>query len=263
MTIQAYRLPLALMVLCINGVVQGFLQSSIFNGVADFKMSWRDTEHNHKTIMNVLGLAYLAASDQFIMMSMAQVLTIPAIRPTFEREVGNRMYSPGAFYMALTFSGLTVFFLYPLFTALISFWSFGFTDPTWMDFWNWTLPMALMAWVGSIWGFSFGSFFSNEMIALQWNLVCIILFNLGAGQQRSIGSSTNYFASFISKVSPIRYGTEMLMSRLMEGNMAKGGVMASLGYTNGEEYNRWALVCLCLFFFVVGWINLMRTNSRD
>jgi len=165
--------------------------------------------------------------------------------------------------MALTFSGLSVFFLYPLFTSLISFWFFGFTNPTWMDFWNWTLPMALMAWAGSTWGYSFGSFFSNEMIALQWNLVFIILFNLGAGQQRSISSSTNYFASFISKVSPIRYGTEMLMSRLMEGNMAKGGVMASFGYTNGEEYNRWAIVFFCVFFFIVGWINLMRTNSRD
>lgn len=71
MTVQAYRLPLALMILCINGIIQGFLQSAMFQGVADIKMSWKDTQHNQKAVMNVLGLAFLAASDQFIMMSMA------------------------------------------------------------------------------------------------------------------------------------------------------------------------------------------------
>ena len=144
-------------------------------------MSWRDTALNDKTIKNLLGLAFSASSDQFTMMSMAQVLCIPNSRPMFDREVGNRMYSPGAYYIAQTFSGITIFCLYPLVTALISFWSFGFTNPTWMDCWNWTLPMALMAWVGSIWGFSFGTFFSHEMLALQWNSVFIIMFNLGAG----------------------------------------------------------------------------------
>ena len=163
----------------------------------------------------------------------------------------------------MTFAGLSVFFLYPIFTALISYWHFGFKDACWMGMWDWTLPLALMAWVGSLWGYSFGSFFSSEMIALQFNLVFIILFNLGAGQSKNIGSNSNYFAKFVMTVSPIRYGTEMLMMRLMEGNPAKAGVLHSLGFDNGEESCRWTLLVICLTLFAVGWINLMRTNSRD
>ncbi len=81
----------------------------------------------------------------------------------------------------MTFAGLSVFFLYPCFTSLISYWTFGFKDACWMGMWDWTLPLALMAWVGSLWGYSFGSFFSSEMTALQINLVFIMMFNLGGG----------------------------------------------------------------------------------
>lgn len=76
----------------------------------------------------MLGLAFLAACDQFIMMSMAQVLQIPVARPIFEREITNRTYSASALYIAAQLSGLIVFFLYPLFTALISYWYLGFED---------------------------------------------------------------------------------------------------------------------------------------
>ena len=48
----------------------------------------------------MLGLGFLGASDQFIMMSMAEILKTPLIRPTIERELGNRMYTPSASYLA-------------------------------------------------------------------------------------------------------------------------------------------------------------------
>jgi len=73
----------------------------------------------------MLGLAFQAASDQFIMMSMAQVLQIPIARPIFEREVGNRMYTPSAYYLAHVGAGLIIFVTYPLVTGLISYWNFG------------------------------------------------------------------------------------------------------------------------------------------
>lgn len=71
---QVARLPLALLVLTIQGVVQGLLQSEMFNGVAGVEFSMFDRSDNEKKTMNMLGLAFMAASDQFTMMSMAQVL---------------------------------------------------------------------------------------------------------------------------------------------------------------------------------------------
>jgi len=40
---------------------------------------------------------------------------------------------------------------------------------------------------------------------------------MGAGHTRNIGNGANYFAWFISTISPIRYGTEILMTRIVKG----------------------------------------------
>ena len=76
------------------------------------------------------------------------------------------MYSVSAYYLAFTLSGLMVFILYPTFTALISYWSFGFENADWSGCFNWMFALGLTAFVGVFWGFSFGSFFRSEMIAL-------------------------------------------------------------------------------------------------
>lgn len=188
----------------------------MFHDVAASQFSYKDADLNRKSMMNMLGLAFLAASDQFIMLSMAQVLAIPLARPIFEREVGNRMYSVSAYYFAHILGGFMIFMLYPTFTALISYWSFGFVEADWYGCFDWMYALALQASVGVFWGFSFGTFFRSEMICLQFNLVFIMMFNLGAGHTRNLGSNTNYFAKFISLVSPIRYGTELLMTRIMK-----------------------------------------------
>jgi len=182
----------------------------------------------------MLGLAFLASSDQFIMMSMAQVLQIPIARPIFEREVGNRMYSVSAYYLATTAAGFLIFFLYPCSTAMISYWSLGFENPTWWGMLDWMGALALPAFVGSLWGFSFGTFFRNEMSCLQINLLFIMIFNLGAGHTTNIGNDATYFAQFISTISPVRYGTEMLMTRIVKGKPGEEYILRMLGFTNGN-----------------------------
>ena len=119
--VQVYRLPLALMIMAIQGVIQGLMQGDLFREVASQEFVWRDNRHNQKVITNMLGLAFMAASDQFVMMSMAQLLQIPIARPIFQRELGNRMYSASAYYLAHTVAGVVIFMTYPFFTALISY----------------------------------------------------------------------------------------------------------------------------------------------
>ena len=96
----ALREPLALIALVGMGFFQGFIQASIFAGVAGEKFSLRDAQHDATIAINMLGLAFLIGSDQFITMSFAQVLQIPMQRPIFMREVANRMYTTTAFYLA-------------------------------------------------------------------------------------------------------------------------------------------------------------------
>ena len=169
----------------------------------------------------MFGLAFLAAGDQFIMMSMAQVLTIPLARPIFESEVANRMYSPSAYYLANTIAGLMVFFLYPMFTAVISYWSFGLDNPSLSGMLDWMAVLALPAFLGSLWGFTFGTFFRSEMNALNWNLMMICIFNMGGGFSASLGAGVGIFPWLLGTISPIRYGTEMLLRRILSGKVGQ------------------------------------------
>ena len=49
--------------LVVQGVIQGCLQASLFSDVVNQKLSWRDKQVNVKATMNMLGLAFQAASD--------------------------------------------------------------------------------------------------------------------------------------------------------------------------------------------------------
>ena len=147
--------------------MQGCLQASFFGGVVEAPFSFRDQMMNQKSTLNMLGLAFSAASDQFIMMSMAQVLQIPISRPIFLREINSRLYSTSAYFIGQTLAGMMLFFLYPMFTAAISYWFFGFADGGDLaGMFDWMVALAFPALVGSLWGFSFGTFFKSEMIAL-------------------------------------------------------------------------------------------------
>lgn len=231
----------------------------MFHGVVGVEFTMFDRNLNEKKTFNMLGLAFMAASDQFTMMSMAQVLQIPIARPIFEREVANRTYSASAYYLASSLASLLIFFLYPCFTALISYWYLGFEDMSWTGLFRWMVPLAMPAFAGSLWGFTFGTFFTNTANCLQWNMVFIMLFNLGAGHTTNLGTA-NYFAKFISTVSPVRYGTELLMKQIVKGKAGEPYILALLGFTKSDTECYLTLLAIFTLLFGIGWFNLLRTN---
>lgn len=97
------------------------------------------------------------------------------------------MYSPVAYYMALSLSFLVIYAAYPIATACISYWFFGFKDADFVGMLDWAYALSCQSILGSVWGFSLGSFFSCEMSALQANIVFVMLFNLGAGHSANLG----------------------------------------------------------------------------
>ena len=211
----------------------------------------------------MLGLAFQAASDQFIMMSMAQVLVIPMTRPIFEPEVANRMYSISAYYLAQVVAGFAVFFLYPMFTTVISYWWLGLENQDWNGMFDWMGVLCVPAFLGALWGFTLGTFFRDNMKALSFNFVFLNIFNMGAGASVNISSGVGWVPWLISYISPIRYGTEMLISRVLQNKPYAKPVMISLGYTLGDEKCLMAAAIISVILFFTGWLNLIRTNQRD
>lgn len=102
-----------------------------------------------------------------------------------------------------------------MFTALISYWWFGLNDPNWYGMLDWMAVLSIPAFLGSLWGFTFGTFFRSEMNALQFNFLFICIFNLGAGSYINVGKGVRFIPWLVSVTSPIRYGTEMLLTRIL------------------------------------------------
>ena len=165
--------------------------------------------------------------------------------------------------LAQAAASVMVFCIYPCFTALISFWFFGFEHPDVYGLLDWIFCLALPAFAGSLWGFSFGTFFKSEATALQANIIFILMFNLGAGHTTNLGKGANYFATFIATISPVRYGAEMLMYRILKGSTAEQFVLHNLGYTSGNQTCILALLLFSVLCFLVGWLNLIRANRFD
>lgn len=227
---------------------------------AEFSMT--DRRLNQKLTLNMLGLAFMAASDQFTMMSMAQVLQIPMARPIFEREIASRVYSSTALYFSAVIVGLLGLILYPCFTALISYWYLGFENPSWTGLLEWLIPLAMPAMVGSLWGFNFGTFFTNSTNCLQWNVCFLMLFSLAAGHTANLGAA-NLFTRVIASISPVRYGTELLMKKILKGKAGEPYLLKMLGFEKSETECYLALLATGLLLFFVGWFNIVRKNRHD
>ena len=87
--------------------------------------------------MNWLGAINYAAVDQFISMSMAQVCNIPVLRPIYNKERANNMYSTTAYFLAIWISMTLCFIFYPLITSAFSFTYLGIKDDSWDNFLMW------------------------------------------------------------------------------------------------------------------------------
>ena len=91
----------------------------------------------------------------------------------------------------------------------------------------------------------------------------IFIFNMGGGCSVNVGKEANIVPMLISSVSPIRYGTEMLLRRVLQGKPWAEPILIQLGYTQGDYNCLLIAATLSIVYFSVGWINLIRTNSHD
>ena len=107
----------------------------------------------------------------------------------------------------------------------------------------------------------FGTFFENEVAAVQLNMLFLILFNFGGGFYANTGEGQNPFVRIISLVSPMRYSAELLMRQELKEKAVSEYLLENIGYTWGN----WACCMLLLFFsyvtFLIGWIVIVAKTS--
>ena len=112
---------------------------------------------------------------------------------------------------------------------------------------------------GATFGFMFGTFskhYESTMELLRFT--CMIL-NFGAGLFASVGPRAgNYMVRLLSWVSPQRYGCELLMRAMMQGNgIAEDLALKHFGYTYGYAKCFTFLGCFFILTFFAGMLSLV------
>lgn len=105
---------------------------------------------------------------------------------------------------------MSVVLVYPCLLTLFSFYFFDLEYHGLVDMLTYMAALSLIALTGSFFGLFVGSFTDNDMVAILIGNLCVMLFNFGAGCFANTGEGANPVIKFLSWISPIHYGVEIL-----------------------------------------------------
>ena len=64
---------------------------------------------NGKILSNYMGVVFFCVTDQFLSISIGQVLQMPGVVQVFKRERLSHKYSPSAYYLAAIFTNSVIY----------------------------------------------------------------------------------------------------------------------------------------------------------
>jgi len=150
--VVAFRNPLQLCAVVALGVIQSFFIASLFGGIGSEPLNLRKRAEFVSGVTNILGLVFLATSDQFIICAFGMILLLPMAYPVYRREMGSRMYSATAYFFASTLSNICVYAFYPLLVSCFTFYFYEFEDDSFGAFMLWLSIQFVMAVAGICFG---------------------------------------------------------------------------------------------------------------
>lgn len=120
------------------------------------------------------------------------------------------MYSVHAYYLAVLCQCLTCIWFYPVLVTLFSFYCFEFEYSSAEDMLTYMASLLFIALSGSFFGIAIGAFTDSQGIAILVVNLFVNLFNFGAGCLSNTGTGANPVIKFLSWVSPVHYGVEIV-----------------------------------------------------
>ena len=164
-------------------------------------------------IKDFQGFVFFAASDLYISITFAQILSMPELSNVFAREISNKMYSPTAFYIARWFVSSILYAFQPLIYAVMAFSFIGFQDDSADNFQVWLLMALIQCLTGTAFGILFSTIFRNDSTAIMAvNLVQACLY---FSCNMFTNSKNNIILDILSFISPFTYTTEGMMHILL------------------------------------------------
>ena len=118
------------------------------------------------------------------------------------------------------------------------------------------LALSANCYAGCYFGLIFGIVCRDVIMAQNLINAAIMILNFGAGLLANTGTGANWLIRFISWISPVRYGAELVMRRVLAGEPSwfADPALTYLGYTLGTPKCVCILLGMIAFMFLVGWI---------
>lgn len=169
------------------------------------------------------------------------------------------MYSPTAYYIAQCATAITLVWFYPIVVALVSFFFFDLAQSSFLAMIYWGLALSGICYAGCFFGLTFGIFCRDPIMAQNLLNAAITMLNFGAGLLANTSKGANPLIRFISWISPVRYGTEIVMRRVLAGEPSwfQDSTLDYLGYTYGYETCALVLLLMIIVIFIVGWVAIV------
>ena len=165
------------------------------------------------------------------------------------------MYSPTAYYLAQCLTAVLLIWFYPIVVAIVSFYFLQLADSTFLAMIYYAFALSFVCYVGCFFGLTFGIFCRDPIMAQQLLNAAITILNFGAGALANTGQGANPIIRFISWISPVRYGSEIVFRRIIAGEPAwfQTRALDYLGYTYGYTTCIQVIIGMTIFVFLVGW----------
>ena len=110
------------------------------------------------------------------------------------------MYGPTAYFFSRLLVSIMSFVLYPLTCTLIMIWFLGLQVFNVRVFFGWFLDLWLISLVGNSCGLAVGCIVPDEMTAILYGNLILLVFFMGAGLMANVNSG--YLVRFLGWISP-------------------------------------------------------------
>ena len=116
--------------------------------------------------------------------------------------------------------------------------------------------LGMMGFCGAYFGLSVGTMTSDQNVAILIGNLFVTLFNFGAGCFANTGSDANPVIKFLSWISPMHYGVEVVFKQVTKGRPGADQLYTGFGYEDSIGVCFGYLIFFTLLMVALGWLNI-------
>ena len=109
--------------------------------------------------------------------------------------------------------------IYPVLLSMVSFYCFQFEARAFTDLLTYMAALTAIAFSGSFFGLSVGTITDDQNTAILIGNMCNMCFNFGAGCFANTGADANPVIKFLSWISPMHYGVQIVFKIVSKGQL--------------------------------------------